>query len=193
MSRRQAWVRRQWACWCSTPLQGNRSLRGGASEEELPPSCHSQKFLPPAPDPLPCAWFLWLASRGRVGWGRAGLEISQTVGMGLPPLPRDSTLPCKGQSHFSVSCQLRGEPSNLLWNPNASQTWLGSGLAKASFPVASALQSPASPHTARSYLGAKPHPPSPVQMHVAMPSLTTAVSRLCRHDCHHCCQGPQQL
>ena len=63
----------------------------GASEEELPFSCfrvHSE----PMEQLTSMRGFLWMASRERLGWGRAGLEISQAVGMGPLPLPRDSML-----------------------------------------------------------------------------------------------------
>ena len=66
----------------------------GASEEELPFSCfrvHSE----PMEQLTSMRGFLWMASRERLGWGRAGLEISQAVGMGPLPLPRDSMLCCR--------------------------------------------------------------------------------------------------
>lgn len=110
--------------------------------------------------------FLWLASRERLGWGRAGLEISQAVGMGhLPLLQR--TACCAGRSsYFSVSCQLGGSPQAL---PRKSKCF--PNLARDGLPVLSVLQPPPPPHTASTHPGASfSNLPTPLQIPCRMKS-----------------------
>lgn len=135
------------------------------------------------------------ASGGRVGWRRAGLEISQAKGLGPPSLPRDSMLPCRGLSHFSASCQPGGQAlkpavqskcfTKLAWlRPSESR------LPHAQCPAATCLL----PH------GQPPSrcPPSknpdmnPLVVGI-VPMLTRPGARLGLHGCCHCHREPQQL
>lgn len=93
-------------CWCTPPSTDTTKEKpgGGLVKRGSLPSCHRKRFLSstpestlsPWPSPLPWVWF-WQPASGRgIGWGRAGLEIGQAVGMWPPPLPRDSMLPFRG-------------------------------------------------------------------------------------------------
>ena len=144
----------------------------------------SESTLSPWSSSAPC-----VASRERLGWGRAGLEISQAGGIGATAFAQGQHAVLQEIIIFLSFLPTWGQALKP-----AGKSKCFPNLAKDGLPVLSVLQPPASSHTASTHPGANLQPPTPLQIplqYEIMPVLTIPCSRLGHHRCCHCHQGTQ--